>query len=52
MKNKEVARILSKIADLYEIKGGESFRVRAYRSAISQMKIKGLDFLQALKVSG
>ena len=43
MKNKEVARILSKIADLYEIKGGESFRVRAYRSAIAQVENMGED---------
>ena len=43
MKNKEVARILSKIADLYEIKGGESFRVRAYRSAIAQIENMGED---------
>ena len=43
MKNKEVARILGKIADLYEIKGGESFRVRAYRSAIAQIENTGED---------
>lgn len=43
MKNKEVAGILSKIADLYEIKGGESFRVRAYRSAIAQIENMGED---------
>jgi DNA polymerase (family 10) len=43
MKNKEVARILGKIADLYEIKGGESFRVRAYRSAIAQIENMGED---------
>ena len=43
MKNKEVAGILGKIADLYEIKGGESFRVRAYRSAIAQIENMGED---------
>ena len=43
MKNKEVAKILSKIADLYEIRGGDSFRVRAYRSAISQIENMGED---------
>lgn len=33
MTNQDVARILEKIADLLEIKGGEVYRVRAYRKA-------------------
>lgn len=49
MKNKEVARILSKIADLYEIRGGDSFRVRAYRSAVAQIESMGEDVEEVAK---
>ena len=33
--NSEIAKILSRLADLQDIKGGNAFRVRAYRNAIN-----------------
>jgi len=33
MENKEIARLFSEIADLLEIKGANSFRIRSYRNA-------------------
>lgn len=38
MRNTEVARILARIADLYEIKGENAHRVLAYRTAASRIE--------------
>lgn len=45
MTNHDVARILEKIADLLEIKGGEVYRVRAYRkaAAVIETQAEGLE---------
>ena len=37
MRNEEVARILNLIADLYEIRGHNSFKVRSYRKAAAAL---------------
>lgn len=38
MENQEIARILSETADLMEIDGQDSFRVRSYRNAVSTIE--------------
>ena len=38
MKNQEIARIFNDIADLLEIKGGNPFRIRAYRRAAQNIE--------------
>ena len=35
MENREIARLLSETADLMEIAGEDSFRIRSYRNAAS-----------------
>lgn len=46
MKNKEVARLLDSIADLLEIKGENTFRVGAYRSAARHIEGLSEDIAQ------
>ncbi len=40
MKNREIARIFSEMADIMEIKGDNPFKIRAYRRAA--LNIEGL----------
>jgi DNA polymerase (family 10) len=35
MENKEIARLLAETADLMEVAGEDSFRIRSYRNAAS-----------------
>ncbi len=39
MENAEVARVLSEIADLLELTGGNAFKVRAYRRAAQVIEL-------------
>src|SRR5215469_14992569 len=38
MENREIARLLSETADLMEIAGEDSFRIRSYRNAASSIE--------------
>ncbi len=38
MKNEKVAQTLDKIADLYSLKGGNAYRVRAYQKAAAEVR--------------
>jgi DNA polymerase (family X) len=42
-RNADVARMLETIADMLEVKGGSTFRVRAYREAARQVSVLGED---------
>jgi DNA polymerase (family X) len=43
MKNTEIAEIFNNIADLFEIKGDNPFRIRAYRKAAYTFAALGKD---------
>ena len=38
MENKEIARILTETADLLEVAGEDSFRIRSYRNAVQAIE--------------
>ena len=51
MENLDVARTLTLLADLLEIQGANSFRIRAYRNAVNTVKSLGRP-LQAMVAAG
>ena len=40
MDNVEIARILAEVADILEIQGADSFRIRAYRNAVRTVEVE------------
>jgi DNA polymerase (family X) len=50
--NRQIARVLHEIADLLDIKGEDSFRIRSYRLAAESLESYGQDVVEILRDGG